>query len=115
MKRLACEYRPRRKDCKEPKRKGQRQDAILAALKALSAMRIWRVHKRNQWKRLGLVAKVCGYKGCVKELAEYKERCSQARGDEPMSNTAKVEMSKARKDALSCFQHLFPGEKPSNF
>jgi hypothetical protein len=116
MERFAREYRPRKKACKEPKQKGQRpKERILAALKALSVMRIWKVHKRDPWKRLELVANTCAYAGCVNELAEYKERCSQGRGDEPMSNAPKAEMSKARKDALSCLQSHFSGEKASNF
>ena len=34
-------------------------------LKALSVMRIWK-RETDRWKRLGLVAKVCRYKGCRK-------------------------------------------------
>jgi len=118
MERFARKYRPRKKVCEEPKRKGQRpKEIILSQLKALSVLRIRKLHERkqDQWKRLELVAKVCAYKGCVKELAEYKERCSQGQGDEPMGKSAKVEISKARDDALSHFQNLFPAENPSNF
>ena len=77
-------------------------------------MRIWKL-ERNQWKRLKLVAKVCGYKGCKEELAEYEWRCGQGRGDEPMSKAASVEMSDARKGALIYFQSLFPGLNPLSY
>jgi hypothetical protein len=77
-------------------------------------MRIWK-HAHNQWKRLELVAKFCGYRGCVNEAKAYRERCKYGRGGEPMSNAAKAEMSSARADALKFFHSLFPDEEPLNY
>jgi hypothetical protein len=115
MKRFAEAYRPRDEYCKEPARHGQRpKDVILSRLKALSVMRIYK-HERNQWKRLKLVAKVCCYEGCVRESEEYEWRCAAGYGDQPMSNSAQVEMSDARARALSFFQQLLPWEMPSNY
>jgi hypothetical protein len=112
MAKFAKAYRP--PDEKEPRRLGQRLTTERSYIKALSVMRIWK-HERNQWKRLNLVKKACGYKGCVRELKEYKKRCDQGHGAQPMSNNAKAEMSRARADARSFFQRLFAGEKPSNY
>ena len=114
LKEIAWRHRP--SHCKEPKRKGQRpKDVILAHLKALSVMRIWKLHQRNPWKRLKLVAENCGYEGCVRESEEYEWRRTGGYGDQPMSNAAQVEMSDARARALSFFQSIFPGETPSNW
>jgi hypothetical protein len=97
-----------------PKRKrgGARQYHDL--LNKLAVMRIWK-NKRDQWNRLKFVAELCGYKGCVNELAAYKERCKQGYGDQPMGNSAKVEMSMARNEARAFFQRLFPGEEPLSY
>jgi hypothetical protein len=83
-------------------------------LNQLAVMRIWK-HESDQWKRLKLVKKYCGYSGCVKEAEAYKERCKQGCGDEPMSEAAKVEMSSARAEARTFFQSLFPGEEPLSY
>jgi hypothetical protein len=83
-------------------------------LNQLAVMRIWN-HEPNQWKRLQLVAKVCGYKACAKEAEAYKERRPQGRADEPMSGIAKVEMSSARTEARAYFQRLFPGQEPLSY
>ena len=80
----------------------------------LVVMRIWK-HERNQWKRLKLVAKFCGYEGCIKEAAAYKKRCGAGHANEPMSEAAKVEMSKARGAARTFFQGLFPREEPLSY
>jgi hypothetical protein len=112
MAKFAKAHRP--PDEKEPRRPEQRLTTVRSYLKALSVMRIWK-HECNQWERLDLVAKACGYKGCVRELKEYKKRCKQGHGDQPMSSNAKAEMSRARADARSFFQSLFAGEKPSNY
>jgi hypothetical protein len=110
MRNFARTHRPPNNSCKEPKRQGKRpQIMTLSYLKALSVVRIYKL-EGNQWKRLKLVAKVCGYRGCVRESAAYKERCRHGRGDEPVSNSAKVEMTKARDHALKFLQNHFPGE-----
>jgi hypothetical protein len=81
-------------------------------LMQLAVMRIWK-HKRKQWDRLKLVANLCGYKGCVRECAEYEWRRGRGHGGEPMSNRAKVEMSSARAEARTFFQkHFSPREQP---
>jgi hypothetical protein len=114
MKKLVELHRPTSEP--EPNRKGQKpEDTIRAYMKALSVMRICKLHKGKPWKKLELVAKVCGYKGCVSEAAEYKSRCKEGRGDRPMGKTAQTEMSDARSRALKFFQRLFPGETPSNY
>ena len=82
--------------------------------KQLAVVRIWKL-ERNQWMRLKLVAEFCGYEGCRKEMKAYRERCRQGRGDEPMSNAAKVEMSDARKSALIFFKSLFRRENPLSY
>ena len=116
MRKFACAHRPGNEACKEPKRKGQRPKAVIQShLKALSVMRIWKLHNRNQWKRLKLVAKNCDYEGCARESEEYERRRRRAHGNQPMSDDAKVEMSKARAHALSFFHRLFPWEMPSNY
>jgi hypothetical protein len=113
MERLAASCRPPNE--KGPQRTGKKRESkVRSDLKALSAMRIWKLHERNPWKRLDLVANVCRYKGCVKEAAAYKRRCKEGHGDEPMSKAAKAEMTRARKHALSLFQYWFPWDKPSN-
>ena len=110
MRNFARTHRPTNHSCKQPKRQGKRpQITTLSYLKALSVMRIYR-REHKPWKRLDLVAKLCRYKGCVKELAAYKERCRSGHGDEPMSNSAKVEMSKAFDRALNFLQAHFPCE-----
>ena len=83
-------------------------------LKQLATMRIWKCG-HHQWKRLRLVAEVCGYKDCKREAAAYKKRCNQGHGDEPMSKAAKVEISRARAEARTFFQNLFPGEEPLSY
>jgi hypothetical protein len=115
MREFARSYWPRNDDCKEPTRRGKRpQLTIRSHLKALSVMRIYKL-QRNPWKRLKLVENVCRYKGCVSVWAAYKKRCKQGHGDEPMSRSAKVEMSRARADARTFFQILLPGEEPTNY
>jgi hypothetical protein len=94
------------------RKKGNSQ--FYGKLNQLAVMRI-RKREREQWKRLKLVAKFCGYNGCVKEAAAYKERCNQGRGDQPMSDAAKVEMSSASADAREFFQRLFPREEPLSY
>lgn len=83
-------------------------------LNQLAVMRIWK-HERNQWKRLKLVAKFCGYKGCIQEADAYEKRCKEGDADEPMGNAAKVEMSRARSEARKSFQGLFPREEPLSY
>ena len=115
MRKFARTHRPRNHNCDEPKRKGQRpDDATRSDLKALSVMRIWKLHRNKQWKRLDLVAKVCCFRGCVTESRAYKARCGEGRGDEPMSKRAKTEMAKARARARRFFRAYFLGE-PSNW
>src|SRR5262249_24911120 len=113
MKKFAAVNRPQNEP--EPDRKGQHKgkSTIRSQLKDLSVLRIWKC-ERNQWKRLKLVANVCGYRGCVTEWKEYKDRCRKGHGKDPMSEGAKSEMSRSRKRALSFFQHLFPYGKASN-
>jgi hypothetical protein len=97
------------------KTKGGGRNTWKAKLNNLVVMRIWN-KERDQWKRLKLVAELCGYKGCKEELVEYEWRCGQGRGpDEPMSSAAKVEMSSARSEARIFFQGLFPGEEPLSY
>jgi hypothetical protein len=113
MARWAANNRPESEP--EPDRTGKKRESkVRSDLKALSAMRIWK-HERDRWKRLRLVAEVCGYKGCRKESAEHKESSRREHGGEPMSNIAKAEMTRARKRALSLFQLLFPWGKPTNY
>ena len=85
-----------------------------ARLNQLAVMRIWK-QERDQWERLKLVARFCLYKGCVEELAAYKERCKQGHANEPMSEAAKVEVSGARARARDYFQSLFRGEEPLSY
>jgi hypothetical protein len=85
-----------------------------ARLKQLAVMRIWK-HERNQWERLKLVAKICGYKGCKREAAEHKERGYRGHAKEPMSRGAKVEMSTAQANARTFFHELFPGDEPLSY
>jgi hypothetical protein len=100
----------------EPKRKGQKfEETIRADLKALSVMRIWKLHAGKPWKRLNVVANVCRYKSCEKEATEDKRRRKAWYPRQPMNQAAKTEMSGARSRALRFFQRLFPGEKPSNY
>jgi hypothetical protein len=115
MKEFARAYRPRDETAKEPRRQGKRPKiTIQSYLNALSVMRIWK-HEHNQRKRLNLVAEVCGYNGCEKEAAAYKDRCKDGHADQPMNKAAKVEMTKARKRALSLFRHWFPRDNPANY
>jgi hypothetical protein len=114
MKAFANDHRPTSEP--EPKRKGQKpEETIRADLKALSVMRIWKLHAGKPWKRLKVVANVCRYKSCVREATEYKRRRKAWHRTQPMSQAAKTEMSEARSRALRFFQRLFPGEKPSNY
>jgi hypothetical protein len=83
-------------------------------LSALVAMRIWK-GERDPRKRLKQVAEYCGYKGCVAEAAAYKERCKEGHCDEPISEIARVELSRARARARKFFQELFPGEEPLSY
>jgi hypothetical protein len=113
MRKFAKDHRPRNAACKEPQRKGQRPlEVIQSDLKALAAMRIWKRHKGDRWKRLKLVASDCRYKGCVKESLEYERRRTQGQGhcDQPMSNNAQARISEACADAVSFLQRLFPWE-----
>jgi hypothetical protein len=112
LKKFVARYRPENEKEPEPQTPEIR---LRSYLKALSVMRIWKLQKGKQWKRLELVAKTCRYRGCVKEAEEYKRRCKQGHGDQPMSQAAKTEMSDARARALSFFQRFFPDEKPSNY
>jgi hypothetical protein len=109
MERLAELKRP--KSEKEPKEKRAR-----SLLKALSVLRIQKLHKHKAWERLKLVAKVCNYKACKQEAEAYEARCK--RGDattELMSGKAKSRMSKERRRALDLFGWWFPWGKPSNY
>jgi hypothetical protein len=98
------------------KTKGGNREWWAARLKNLAVMRLWKRFPGpgylELYKRLNLVAEFCGYKGCVKEAAEYKLRCRGGGGDEPISKAAEVEMSSARSKARTFFQTLFPGEEP---
>jgi hypothetical protein len=105
-----------------PKTRGGGSAKWRERLKQLAVMRICRHERKRtagdyikQWKRLNLVAELCGYKGCVKEAAAYKERRKQGRGAEPMSEAAKVEISSARSEGRKFFQSLFPGEEPLSY
>jgi len=113
MEKFAKAHRP--DSCKQPRR-GQKKavEILIAHLKELSVMRLYKA-ARKPWKRLELIANVCCYKGCVEEWKAYKERCKQGRGDEPMGQIAKTEMSDARKGARTFFKSLFPAEEPSNW
>jgi len=101
------------------KTKGGNRERSGARLKNLAVMRLWKRFPGRGYleiyKRLNLVAEFCGYTGCVKEAAEYKERRQVGRGDEPISKAAEVEMSSARSDARTFFQTLFPGEEPLSY
>jgi hypothetical protein len=108
MKRFAEHERP--KSEKEPTKKRVRSD-----LKALSVLRIGKLHKGNPWKRVELVAKVCGYKPCKEEAKAYEERRKRGHANEAMSGRAKSQMSQERHRALSLFQWWFPWGKPSNY
>jgi hypothetical protein len=99
--------------------KGGNRERWAAWLKNLVVMRLWKRFPgkgyRDLYKRLKLVAEFCNYKGCVEEWAAYEERRQVGRGDAPMSNAAKIEMSSARSEARTFFQSLFPGEEPLSF
>jgi hypothetical protein len=102
-----------------PKTKGGGTPKWRERLKQLAVMRIWKYDRNRkaadyikQWKRVTKVAEFCEYKNCMQEAAAYKERCSEGRADQPISNAAEVEMSSARADAREFFQRLFPGEEP---
>jgi hypothetical protein len=112
MGKFAALHRPANESCKEPRR---RPSTFRSYLKALSVMRIWKLHKGKPWRRLELVAEVCGYKDCKREWAAYKRRCKGGHGDAPMSKAAQVEMTRARQLALSVFHCLFPRETPENY
>jgi hypothetical protein len=114
MKKFAASNRPETEP--ESERRGKkRQSKVRADLKALSVLRIWKLHEGKPWKRLQEIAAVCGYEGCVREAAEYKQRSKRGHAVEPISRQAKKEMSGARTRALSFFQRLFPWGKPSNY
>ena len=114
MTRWAANNRPESEP--EPDRTGKKRGSkVRADLKALSALRIWKLHRREPWKRLEYVAKFCGYKGCVKESAEYAKRRNRGHAVEPISNQARTEISDARTRALNLFQYFFPWGKPSNY
>jgi hypothetical protein len=108
MKRFAKRERP--KSEKEPKKKRVRSD-----LKALSVLRIQKLHKHNPWERLKLVAEVCKYKACKEEVQEYEARRKRGDATEPMGNKAKSRMSKERQRALSLFGWWFPWGKSLNY
>jgi hypothetical protein len=113
MKRFAALNRPQGEP--EPRRTGKkRQSKVIADLKALSALRIWKLHKDEPWKRLELIAKICGYEGCKRELSERKQRSKRGHADEPITAQAKTEMSDARTRAMDLFRRLFPWGNPSN-
>ena len=101
----------------EPDRTGKKRESkVRADLKALSALRIWKLHSRKPWKRLEYIAEFCGYKGCKREFAEYNQRRDRGHAVEPIINQARTEMSDARARALEFFQYLFPwGKPPSNY
>jgi hypothetical protein len=86
-----------------------------ADLNALAALRIWKLHRDEPWKRLEYMAEFCGYAGCKSEWAEYKERRKRGHAVEPISGQARTEMSDARARALSLFQYFFPWGKPLNY
>jgi hypothetical protein len=66
MTRWAANNRPESEP--EPDRTGKKRESkVRADLKALSALRIWKLHRRNRWKRLEYIARFCAYKGCVKD------------------------------------------------
>jgi hypothetical protein len=100
----------------EPDRTGKKRESkVCADLKALSALRIWKLHEGKPWKRLQKIAAVCGYEGCVRESEEYKQRSKRGHAVEPISSQPKKEMSGARTRALILFQRLFPSGMPLNY
>ena len=114
MARWAAHNRPESEP--EPHRAGKKRKSKLRAdLKALSALRIWKLYEEEPWKRLELIAKICRYEGCKREWAEHKQRSRRGHAKEPISGQAKTEMSDARTRALSLFQRFFPWGKPSNY
>jgi hypothetical protein len=114
MTRWAANNRPESEP--EPDRTGKKRESkVRADLKALSALRIWKLHEGKPWKRLQEIAAVCGYEGCLRESEEYKQRSKRGHAVEPISSQAKKEMSGARTRALILFQRLFPWGKPSNY
>jgi hypothetical protein len=114
MKRFAALNRPQSEP--EPRRAGKkRQSKVIANLKDLSALRIWKLHENEPRKRLELIAKICGYEGCKRELSEHKQRSKRGHADEPISAQAKTEMSEARTRALNLFRRFFPWGNPSNY
>ena len=114
MARWAASNRPESEP--EPHRTGKKRESkVRADLKALSALRIWKLHRRNPWKRLEYIAEFCGYKGCVREFAEYNQRRDRGHAVEPISNQARTEISDARTRALNLFRYFFPWGKPSNY
>jgi len=114
MKKFAALNRPQ--DEPEPDRRGQHkgESTIRSDLKDLSVMRIWK-REPDPWKRLNLLANVCGNESYITEWKRYKDRCRKGHGDEPMGKSAKSDMSRSRKRALRFFQHFFPYGKASNF
>lgn len=113
MKRFVESWRPQNENCKAPTQERRPRAIIGSHLKDLSVMRIWKRESKT-WDRLRSVAKICRYKACVSESAEYETRRRNWRPKESMAPAAKTEMSKARTRALEYFQSLFPGEQPSN-
>jgi hypothetical protein len=100
----------------EPQRKGKgKSSSIKSFLDALSVIRIWkRLPKAKHLRqRIREVAKVTDYKGC-NDYVEAHQQAFRVGQYEPPTRNAEVEMSKARKHALTFFESLFQGEKPSN-
>jgi len=103
MERFARAHRP--EVWKKPRRE-QPERVILAKLKALSVMRIWKrfPEREDRWERIEKVGECTGYKSCV----------NVSRLEDGTANAANVEMSRARDDALRFFRSLGTGEMPSN-
>jgi hypothetical protein len=83
-------------------------------LNRLAVMQIWK-QDCDQWKRLALVAKECGYKACKREAAAYRERRKEGHATEPMCKDAKAEIDRARREARAFFKTLFPWEEPMSY
>jgi hypothetical protein len=105
MERVARLQRP--KAWKKPKRERTRRE-ILAKVKALSVMRIWKrfPHRDDRWQRIEEVGKCTGYKSCVDAFRTEGAGTSDA---------ANAKMSRARDAALSFFRSLGTGEMPANW
>ena len=105
VERFARGYRP--KEWKRPRRERPKKE-ILARLKALSVMRIWKRYpeRENRWERISEVGDCTGYRSCA-NVSRLE--------DTGTSNAANVEMKRARDDALRFFHRLAPHEMPSNW